>query len=169
MRNANANKRNSLNLVLLSLMLIAACNRSQDAASPKPDQLADARYYLSEGDLDRAHESVSQVLIEDPRNADALLLASRVELARGNRNTAKEMAESIAESEPEFAPATDIIVEILIQDRSFFCSGCSTTCGATRCQTLSSSGPDGLPRARSRSSSLSVRSVKETRLQASTW
>ncbi|MDG2221532.1 MAG: FG-GAP-like repeat-containing protein [Rubripirellula sp.] len=102
--------------------IAAPKSRDQTASDPNrsryADRLKEAERYLSELDLKPASELITQALIERPDDNAALLLASRIEIAKGNPDAAKEMARSITATGPSFTTATDIIVQLLVQERA---------------------------------------------------
>ncbi|MDA9857973.1 FG-GAP-like repeat-containing protein [Rubripirellula sp.] len=83
------------------------------------DRLQETERYLSERNFETASELITQALIERPDDDAALLLACRIEIAKGNPEVAKKMAQSVSSTGPSFAAATDIMVQLLIQERAF--------------------------------------------------
>ena len=60
------------------------------------DPLAAARRLLQLGDLDGAAAAASKILVRDPQNADAALIAAQVESKRGNHRLVVDLASGIA-------------------------------------------------------------------------
>ncbi|WP_372896261.1 FG-GAP-like repeat-containing protein [Stieleria sp.] len=88
---------------------------SQASLSDGDDGLAAAKAAWRAGDLDVAFNLLSKHLIKTPEDPATLLLASQVELARGNRSTAIELAEAIDPKSPEAGEATKFLVQQSIE------------------------------------------------------
>ena len=98
------------NLIIIACLLVltAGCGRSPNRPI-KPDkspaskisgesvdqQLKTARGELTAGNLDAAAAVATELLVQEPLNIDAKLLASEIEAARGNHEVAADLASSI--------------------------------------------------------------------------
>lgn len=72
-----------------------AASPSEERPAAPVDHVAVARRKLSFRDFDSAAEAAYKALLQDPENADALLLAGEAEAARGNHQAAADLAGSI--------------------------------------------------------------------------
>lgn len=90
-------------LLLLAVLLIGcggndASLRTAEAdleSETANDPMEEAERLRRIGDLDGAAQTLNRAMIEDPGNANAILLAARVEADRGNAEVAAELAGSI--------------------------------------------------------------------------
>ena len=67
--------------------------KSQD--SPSADRFLAARQSFRSGDYDSAAKTIQALLLEDPDDRDAILIAAQIEAARGRPKFAIELAQSI--------------------------------------------------------------------------
>lgn len=86
-----------------------------DSDSIANDELSAAKDFFDKDDLDSAFRLLSKLLIKTPKDGQTLLLASRVELAKGNRVTAIELAESVALDSPQAVEATNLLVQLYVK------------------------------------------------------
>ncbi|QDT10304.1 FG-GAP-like repeat-containing protein [Stieleria marina] len=88
---------------------------AKDEASDASQALAAAAELLAKGELESAFELMSQQLIRFPDDVASILLTSRIERARGNQQTAIELAESIPIKSAASVDATNVLVQLYLE------------------------------------------------------
>ncbi len=108
-------------------MLIGCRSEKDDRTAAKPESqspsvqersdefLAKARRMFQLGDFNSAADAAKKALLQDPGSDDAKLIASEVEAARGNHQTAADLAASIATESRLGRRAVDIRYQQLVK------------------------------------------------------
>ncbi len=86
-----------------------------NAAVPEADFFELAKQCYRTGDYDRAADTAYKVLIQEPNNVAASLLVAQVEAARGNLETAIELASAIDIQSPLGREAIQLQMEVLLK------------------------------------------------------
>ncbi|QDT10308.1 ASPIC and UnbV [Planctomycetes bacterium K23_9] len=71
--------------------------------------------FLKRGDFDSASDLISQKLIERPGDSEILLLASRVHQAKGDRETALELAQSVGSESAQSVEAVNLTLQLQLE------------------------------------------------------
>ena len=124
-------KHSTCALAVVTIVLLSGCRRDAEtdlqvdrdkaAASLNNDSsllqsgLADARKETERGDFDGAAQSLYGLMIRFPDNAEAKLLTAQVEAARGNLETAIELANSIEVGSKQWRAAVEFRCQVLTQ------------------------------------------------------
>ncbi|WP_149496067.1 FG-GAP-like repeat-containing protein [Roseiconus lacunae] len=115
-------------LVAVSLIVtFAGCDSSQEPSTPtsaqpssatpsaKEDEMMEARRMVSAENWQMAGNAAIKVLLRDPGNEEAILIAAESALRQNNNERAAELAASIAPNSPLAESGTDILAQALFQ------------------------------------------------------
>ena len=104
-----------------------AATNSRERVSPQQDDeiehaasdvMSRAAQLLEDGDIDAASSLVSSHLIERPNDNAALVLSSRIAIAKGKLETAIELAEPVPADSADGFAATELLVPLYLKANS---------------------------------------------------